>query len=76
MAIDKESTGVPEVDFGRRTTKVNLGIVVGVIVFIIIMFATVVHFSRREAAEKNFPASPGQRATESKSVPSVEPAKK
>lgn len=30
MSIDKESDGVPEVDVTRRTTKVNLSMIVGV----------------------------------------------
>lgn len=33
MSIDKEGGGYPEVDFRRRTTKVNVAIVVGVVVF-------------------------------------------
>ena len=41
MAIDKESSGLPEVDFERRTTKVNLGIIVGVAVFLSITAAVV-----------------------------------
>ncbi len=35
MSIDKESNGVPEVDFTRRTTKVNLVIIIAVGVFYI-----------------------------------------
>jgi hypothetical protein len=37
MAIDKESSGLPEVDFERRTTKVNLWIIVAVGVFYLAM---------------------------------------
>ena len=76
MAIDKESTGVPEVDFSRRTTKVNLGMVVGAVVFLIIMFSVVIHFVRRENAEKNAAPSSDQRGIESRSVPSADPVKK
>ncbi|HWL15099.1 MAG TPA: hypothetical protein VNR00_05810 [Opitutus sp.] len=47
MAIDKESSGLPEVDIKRRTTKVNLGVVVGVVVFLVAMAAIVYWFSRR-----------------------------
>jgi hypothetical protein len=36
MSIDKESNGVPEVDTGKRTTKVNLSIVVAVGLFMAI----------------------------------------
>lgn len=35
MAIDKESNGVPQVDFRRRTTKVNLWMLVWVGLFYI-----------------------------------------
>lgn len=41
MSIDKESSGVPEVNVHKRTTKVNLSIVVGVILFLVIMGAVV-----------------------------------
>jgi|GEM_PF-3562600 len=33
MSIDKESNGVPEVDTRRRTTKVNLVIIIAVGLF-------------------------------------------
>lgn len=41
MSIDKESTGIPEVNVHKRTTKVNLSIVVGVVVFLLAMGAVV-----------------------------------
>jgi hypothetical protein len=41
MAIDKESTGLPEVDFERRTTKVNLWIIVAVGAFFVAMGAVI-----------------------------------
>lgn len=37
MSIDKESTGLPEVDVHKRTTKVNLSIIVGVVIFLAVM---------------------------------------
>jgi hypothetical protein len=46
MAIDKESSGVPEVDFKRRTTKVNLWLIVGVGVFLLISSAFVYWYAR------------------------------
>jgi hypothetical protein len=46
MAIDKESSGLPEVDFGRRTTKVNLWIIVGVGVFFLVMTCVLIWLSR------------------------------
>ena len=34
MSIDKESTGMPEVNVHRPGTKVNLGIIVGILLFL------------------------------------------
>lgn len=36
MSIDKESNGVPEVDLSKRTTKVNLSVIVAVALFLAI----------------------------------------
>jgi len=44
MAIDKDSNGVPEVDLSRRTTKVNLWMIIAVALFFIVMAAVVFHF--------------------------------
>ena len=33
MSIEKESSGLPEVNVHKRTTKVNFGIVIGVAIF-------------------------------------------
>jgi hypothetical protein len=41
MSIEKESSGLPEVNVHRRTTKVNLSIVIGVAVFLIAMAGVV-----------------------------------
>jgi flagellar biosynthesis/type III secretory pathway M-ring protein FliF/YscJ len=60
MAIDKESSGVPEVDLGRRTTKVNLAIIVAAIVFFIITFTVVMNYAKRSEPEKNRPNPPTQ----------------
>jgi hypothetical protein len=46
MAIDKESSGVPEVDLKRRTTKVNLSIIVAVGIFYAIGFGLLIWFTR------------------------------
>jgi hypothetical protein len=35
MSIDKESNGIPEFDSGRRTTKVNLSMIVAVGFFLV-----------------------------------------
>lgn len=39
MAIDKESTGMPEMNVRKRTTKVNIAMVIGVVVFFAITFS-------------------------------------
>lgn len=44
MAIDKESSGFPEVDVHKRTTKVNLAVVIGVAIFFAAMFAGALWF--------------------------------
>jgi hypothetical protein len=44
MAIDKESSGFPEVDVHKRTTKVNLAVVIGVAIFLGAMFAVALWF--------------------------------
>lgn len=36
MSIDKQSTGMPEIDVHRRTTKVNFATMIGVAVFLVI----------------------------------------
>ncbi len=46
MAIDKESSGMPSVDFKRPGTKVNLWMIVGVGVFFLITAAVVFWMSR------------------------------
>ena len=44
MSIEKESSGLPEVDVHKRTTKVNLSIVVGLLIFFAAMFSLVAWF--------------------------------
>jgi hypothetical protein len=46
MAIDKESSGFPEIDVHHKTTKVNLSIVGGVMLFFVIVFAALFYFAR------------------------------
>ncbi|HTO02506.1 MAG TPA: hypothetical protein VL069_02340 [Opitutus sp.] len=46
MAIDKESDGVPEVDFSRRTTRVNVWMIVGVSLFFVITGVVVYFFAQ------------------------------
>ena len=47
MAIDKESTGLPEFDTKRATTKVNLAIIVAAALFYALTFAVVFYLSRQ-----------------------------
>ena len=47
MSIDKESSGVPEVNPHRSTTKVNFGIIFGVILFFVAMGGVVAWFALR-----------------------------
>ena len=47
MSIDKESSGVPEVNFGKKTTKVNLWMVGGMLVFFLLMGSLLVYFANR-----------------------------
>ena len=41
MSIEKESTGLPEVNVHKRTTKVNLSIVIGLAIFFVTMAGVV-----------------------------------
>lgn len=41
MAIEKDSSGIPEVNVHKRTTKVNLSIIAGVLLFFAITVAVV-----------------------------------
>ena len=44
MSIDKHSDGVPQINMAKRTSKVNLGVVVGVILFFAAMGAVAFWF--------------------------------
>ena len=46
MAPEKEF-GTPNVDVHRRTTKVNMSAVIGVVVFLLIGFGVVIWLSQR-----------------------------
>ena len=46
LAIDKESDGVPEVDLSRRTTKVNVWMIVAVGLFFVITGIMVYFFAK------------------------------
>ena len=47
MSIEKESTGMPEIDVHRRTTKVNLSVIAAVILFLAIGASAVIWFASR-----------------------------
>jgi hypothetical protein len=44
MSIDKESSGFPEVNVHKRTTKVNLSVVLGIALFLGTMLAVALWF--------------------------------
>lgn len=50
MSIDKNSTGLPEINVHKRTTKVNLWMVAAVLGFLALMAALAVRTSRKPAA--------------------------
>lgn len=45
MSIDKESTGLPEIDVHRRTTKVNLAMAGGILLFFAVIAAIIGWFA-------------------------------
>jgi len=50
MSIDKESSGLPEVNVHRRTTKVNLWMIAGIFMFLIAAVGTA-YWVLRSAAQ-------------------------
>jgi hypothetical protein len=60
MAIDKESSGLPEVDLKRATTKVNLGIILAAAVFYIITYWLLAAYAKNSNDETNLPSPPIQ----------------
>jgi hypothetical protein len=47
MSIDKEGSGFPEVNVHRRTTKVNLGIIIGVAVFFAVCASVIFYLASK-----------------------------
>ena len=41
MSIEKESSGLPEMNVHKRTTKVNLSVVIAVLLFFAVTFSIV-----------------------------------
>ncbi len=50
MSIDKDSSGFPQVNVHKRTSKVNLWMIASVLVFFAVTAAVAVWVSRRSAA--------------------------
>lgn len=48
MSIEKESSGMPEVNVSKRTTKVNLGVIIGVLLFLGLMAGVVIWLSSND----------------------------
>ncbi len=63
MSIDKESTGLPEVNVHRRTTKVNLWMIAGVVAFLVAMTAAAVWISRSSPPADRPPATAEESGT-------------
>jgi hypothetical protein len=63
MSIDKESSGVPAVDHTRRTTKVNLGVVLAAAVFLVAMLIVVLVLARNSDRATNAPSPSIQQDT-------------
>ena len=49
MGFEPQTAGKPLVDVHKRTTKVNIGVVVGVIVFLIVGISFAIWATKREA---------------------------
>jgi hypothetical protein len=50
MSIDKESSGVPEVNVHKRTTKVNLWMIAAILMFFVVMAGVAFWVSRQAAS--------------------------
>jgi len=60
MSIEKESTGFPEVNPHRRTTKVNFSIVIGVVLFFAITLGVALWVANRPESPDGAPPAPTQ----------------
>ncbi|WP_158277468.1 hypothetical protein [Opitutus sp. ER46] len=47
MSIDKESNGLPQIDPHRSTTKVNFGVIAGVLVFLFLAVGGIIWLAAR-----------------------------
>jgi len=57
MSIDKEGSGLPQVNVHRRTSKVNISMVAAILVFFAVAAAVAFWVSRRESG-RSFEAAP------------------
>lgn len=58
MSIQKDSDGFPEVNPGHRTTKVNFGVIVAVLLFLAIGVGLAVWVSNRPESPDGTPPGP------------------
>ena len=57
MSIDKESSGIPEVNVHRPTTKVNLWMIAGILMFLVMGAAAALVVSQQAASPTGAPLS-------------------
>lgn len=57
MSIDKESSGIPEVNVHRPTTKVNLWMIAGIVMFLAMGAAAAFVISQQGASPTGAPLS-------------------
>lgn len=58
MSIQKESDGMPEVNPRRRTTKVNFGIILSVLIFFAVTIGVAVWVANSPESPEGTPAGP------------------
>lgn len=61
MSIDKDSSGFPEVNVHRPTTKVNLLMIVAILVFFIVAGAAAFRISQKTASPTSVPPSESEK---------------
>ena len=49
MAFEPQTASKPLVDVHKRTTKVNIGVVIGVVLFLVVGIAVAIWATRKEA---------------------------
>jgi|GEM_PF-5779305 len=61
MSIDKESTGFPEVNVHKRTTKVNLWMIVAILTFFLVAAVAAIRIARKTASPAGAPSGESPR---------------